>query len=261
MLQHFTITKVAPTSIEAITCPNGGLNPSNYGNLSGTPVMLADKVVGSVSGVDINPTVGAVVIKVNVSDQDARLMANSGSLTAVEFDHSTKSVRLRDYVAKAASGTFELQLENGARLAKAFRHQMVTDDRESDLRLMQSLERAVYREPMNKNYGYSRRFAKPAPIDYSKFRKPGKDLIQNANARATSNSQFGPGLRANQSAENLAYASAEDRQRNADPMPEPYEPAPARASSTPASFDWPNGLPAAGASQSRTQLPNRNSRT
>ncbi len=228
---YFSLTKVTPDSVEGISCPDGGLNPSTYGSIAGTPVLLADKVVGSVSGVDINSKVGAAVIKVRVDDLNARQMANSGSLTAVEFDPSTKSVRLRDYVARKAAGTFELVTPNGGRLAKAFKHEMTADDRDSDLRLMHDLERSVYREPRS-NQRFSKQFHS-APIDYSKFRKPGKDLIQNANARGTSNSQFGPATGVLPNHNQLAYDIAQRNLAHPGAEVPPYEPAPARATNAP----------------------------
>lgn len=116
----------------------------------------------------------------------------------------------------------------------------------------------------------SRELRKFAPSKFSKLdRQNRRDLLRilggeiaanlckASDGRAVSNSQYGPSVRGNRQAEQLAYTSARDRQQRADPETEPYEPAPARASSTPTSFDWPHAPSGAG-HQSKTQFPNRN---
>lgn len=228
----FSVTKVFPDAIEAVLALDGALNSRAYNSIVGRPVMLADKAVGSVSGVDF-PSSGTAVLKVALSDQNARNLASHGCLTVIQSDGD--EVRLRDWVRK---GSFELVNGQGERLAKSY-HGCHAEPAQSFIKDDCSVKHS---DRLTKNERYAL-LVKGTEFEPRSFRKPGgstrEQSLNRNDSRAVSNSQFGPGLRANRNAENLAYSSAQDRQRHSDPETEPYEPAPARASSTPASFDWP----------------------
>jgi hypothetical protein len=226
---------------------------TSFGSIVGRPVAFVDKAVGSVSRFYQDPT-GPYVLHVNVQDIPTLRLAATGCLTCVKVNGNSISLadRREDF-----GKSFQLTTNSGERLAKRF---IPVSELERDQAL---LKQHVSKLPvaLRKNERVAL-LLKGTEFEPKNWRKPGKDVVKNANDPSrTSNANFGPSLWANRNAENLAYTSAQDRQRHADPETEPWTPASTSGSCTLASFDWPNGLPAAGASQSRTQLPNRNSRT